>query len=82
MFEKLKQIEKLRKIQKALEEKEIEVEEKGIKMIINGAFKVLRVELNPELSIKEQEKYLTICFNKAVEKVKSEAAKSLPSALF
>ena len=74
MFEKIKQIGKIKKIQKSLGQEEIEVEKKGVQMIVNGNLKVIRIVLNPELSKEEQENALKECFNEGIEKVKASMA--------
>ncbi len=70
MFEKLKQIGKLREVQKSLEEEKIEIEKNGTQVVMNGNLKVLSVSLNPGLEREEQERILTECFNEGMEKIK------------
>ena len=79
MFEKLKQIGKLREVQKSLEEEKVETEKKGTRLVINGNIKVVDISLNPELEKDEQEKALVECFNEGVEKIKSSMAQKFQS---
>ncbi len=70
MFDKLKQIGKLREVQKSLEDEKVEIEKNGTRVVINGNLKVLSVSLNSGLEKEEQEKVLSECFNEGMEKVK------------
>jgi DNA-binding protein YbaB len=81
MFEKLKQIGKLKEIQKSLEEEKVEIKNNGTRLVINGNLKVIEVSLNPELEKEEQEKVLAECFNEGMDKVKSFMAQKFQSIL-
>ena len=81
MFEKLKQIGKLKEIQKSLEDEKVEIENNGTRLVINGNLKVIEVCLNPELEKEEQEKVLVKCFNEGMDKVKSSMAQKFQSIL-
>ncbi len=81
MFEKLKQIGKLREVQKSLEGEEVEIEKNGTRVVLNGSLKVVSVSLNPGLEKEEQEKILTECFNEGMEKIKSSMAQKFQSML-
>ena len=81
MFEKLKQIGKLKEVQKSLEGEEVEVEKNGTRVVVNGNLKVVGISLNPELEKEEQEKILKECFNEGMEKIKSSMAQKFQSML-
>jgi DNA-binding protein YbaB len=81
MFEKLKQIGKLKEMQKSLEEDKIKIEKKGLNLVINGNFKIVSLTLNPELGKEEQERILKDCFNEGIDKIKSLMAQKLQSIL-
>jgi len=72
MFEKLKQIRQLKKLGDSLSKEKTEIEKKGIKVVVNGKIEVEKIQLNPELDIKEQERILEECINEAIKKVQME----------
>jgi DNA-binding protein YbaB len=79
MFDKLKQLQKIRDLQKSLEREKIEVEKNGVKIVINGTFKIEEINLNPDLTKDEQEKTLEECFNEATVKLQQILAKKMLS---
>ncbi len=79
MFEKIKQLGKLRDLQKSLEKEEVEIEKEGVKVVMNGNLKVVEIVLNPDKNIQDQEKLLKDCFNQAIEKIKIQTASKLQS---
>ncbi len=74
MFDKLKQIQELRKIQSAAKEEKAKVEKNGVRVILNGNFEIEKINLNPELSREIQEKVLEECLNKAIKKIQLSLA--------
>jgi len=79
MFEQLKQIKKLQEIQNALKNEKIQNERNGVKIYMNGKLEVEDVELNPSLSIDDQEKAVKDCFNDTLKKVQMVVAKKMQS---
>lgn len=81
MFNKLKDLSTLKKqaneMQKQLAEEIIEVENKGVKVVMNGNQEVLSVTINIELGKEDQEKYLKETFNDAVKKVQRVMAQKM-----
>ena len=69
MFDKLKQIKQLKELRDSLSQEREEIEKEGIKVIINGKMEIEDIQLNPDLSIEEQEKILKGCINEAVKKI-------------
>lgn len=70
MLDKLKQLRELKKIQDDLGKERIEVEKRGIRVIINGKMEIEEIILNSELSKEDQEKVLRDCVNEAMNKMK------------
>ena len=70
MFERLKQIKKLREMQKSLNEQRVTVEKEGTRIVLDGNFEVIEISLNPQLSAQEQQKVLKECFNEGIKKLK------------
>jgi len=79
MFEQIKQIKKLQEIQNALKNEKIDGEKNGVKIFMNGKLEVEDVELNPALSIDDQEKAVKDCFNDTMKKVQMVVAKKMQS---
>ncbi|MDP4038411.1 MAG: YbaB/EbfC family nucleoid-associated protein [bacterium] len=85
MFDKMKTLNELRKIQKELKKVEIEVEagDGAVKLVINGEQKVQKVmidgsKVDPS-DITRLEKWLESAFNQAITKSQQEAAEKMKS---
>lgn len=77
MFDKFKDLNKLRKMQNALGEEVIEYEENGIKVILNGKMELIDIKLNPKYDIITQEKYLKKSFQGAMKQAQMQVAKKM-----
>tara|TARA_Y100000310_G_scaffold332537_1_gene408312 strand:+ start:2599 stop:2844 length:246 start_codon:yes stop_codon:yes gene_type:complete len=76
MFEKLKQIKQLKELRDSLAQETVEVEKRGIKLILNGNLEVIEISLNQELDKQDQEGLLRDCMNEAVRKVQIKMAQN------
>ena len=74
MFDKLKELKRLKDIQEAMEREAITVARQGVEITINGKFEVQEISINPKLGKKEQEIVLKQCFNEAVKKLQMNMA--------
>ncbi len=85
MFDKMKTLNELRKIQKELKKVEIEVEagDGAVKVMINGEQKVQKVSIDGSKidfsDIDRLEKWLESAFNQAITKSQQEAAERMKS---
>jgi DNA-binding protein YbaB len=77
MFDKLKQLKKLKDLQKSLGREKTDVEKDGIKVTINGNIEIESITLNPELDFSRQERVLRDCINDAVRKIQFTVAKKM-----
>jgi len=77
MFDKLKQLKKLKDLQKSLGREKTDVEKNGIKVTINGNIEIESITLNPELDFSRQERVLKDCINDAVRKIQFTVAKKM-----
>ena len=77
MFDKLKQLQKLKDIQQILKQERIEVEKDGTKIVINGGLEIELIQLNPLLDKEKQEKILKDCFNEALKKINVSIAQKV-----
>ena len=77
MFDKIKKIKKLRDLQNSLQKETAEVEQNGIRVVVNGKMEIEKIEFNPDIDIKEQEKPAKDCINQAMKKVQMIAAQKM-----
>ena len=80
MFDNLKKIAELKKMQESFKKEKIEIEKREVKVVINGNLEVEEIKLNPELSIDEQQSILKDCINEAKENMQKKLAQSLMNA--
>lgn len=74
MFDKLKQLNELRKMKNAMQAEIAESERSGVKVKINGGFTVEEISISPEAMNSELAKNLKYCFNDAVSKMQNNMA--------
>lgn len=77
MFDKLKQLGKLKELQNILGQEKAEVEKDGVKIVLTGKLEVENVLLNPSLDKEKQEKVLKECFNEAIKKINLQIAQKI-----
>jgi len=77
MFDKLKQLNQIREIQKRLEKETAEAEKEGVKVVLNGKMEIEEVVLNPDLPAEKQEALIKDCHNEAIKKIQIILAKQM-----
>ena len=82
MFEKLKQLQELKKLQDNFKKETATIENNGIAVTMNGNFEVIEVKLNPDISLEEQQNIVKACFNKAREDIQKKLAQQMMSSGF
>jgi len=80
MFDNLKKIAELKKMQDSFKKEKLTIEKRGVSVTINGNMEIEEVKLNPELEIEDQQNLIRQCFNEAKEEIQKTLAKSLMSA--
>ena len=70
MFDKIKQLAKMKTLQKSIENEEFVSEKEGIKVIIDGSFMVKSISLNSDIDKDKQENILKECLNDAFKKAR------------
>ena len=80
VFDQIKKIAELKKLQDSLKKEKVTVERNGITVEMNGEFAVEDIKLNPDLGIEKQQEALKQCLNEARQEVQKKMAKSLMSA--
>jgi len=81
MFEQLKQIKQIKKLHNAIQEEKVEIEKRGIKIVLNGRLEVEEMVLNPQLQKEEQEEILKECFNEAIKKIQMKVAQKMANMM-
>jgi DNA-binding protein YbaB len=82
MFDNLKKLAELKKMQDSFKKERATIERRGVSITINGNLEVEEIKLNPELSIDEQQKVLKEVINEAKENMQKTLAKSLMGSGF
>ena len=82
MFDNLKKMAELKKMQDSFKKETVAVEKNGIKVVMNGNFEVQEISLNASLSKEEQERNLISCLNQAKDDIQKTLAKNLMSSGF
>ena len=77
MFDKLKQLNDLKKMKGVLEKERQTIEREGVKVTVNGKMEIEEVILNPELDVEKQASLVKDCFNEAMKAIQMEAAKKM-----
>ncbi len=80
MFDNLKKLHELKKMQDEFKKEKLTFEDRGVSVTINGNFEVEEIKLNPELSLQEQQETLKHCLNKAREDIQKTLAKKMLSS--
>ena len=80
MFDKLKQLQKLKQMQNDFKKEKLTVEKRGVVVTINGNFEVEEIKLNPGLDLQDQQDVLKEALNEVRENIQKTLAKSLMSS--
>jgi len=75
MFDKIKQLAKMKSLQKDIENEKFESEKEGTKVVVDGSFKIREISLNEDLDKNKQENVLMNCLNDALNKARLAVAK-------
>jgi DNA-binding protein YbaB len=82
MFDQIKKLAELKKIQDSFKKELVVVEKNGVKVVMNGNFEVEEISLNAELGKEVQERVLVSCLNEAKDNIQKTLAKNLMSSGF
>ncbi len=77
MFDKLKKIKELKRVQSQLKSETAESEKEGVRVIVNGEMLIQEVQISPNLTKKRQEDVLTECINESIRKVQMKIAEKM-----
>jgi len=75
MFDKLKDLKKLKDLDNSLGNERIEKEKDGVKVVSNGRAEIISISLNENLNKEEQERALMDCINNVSKEAKMIMAK-------
>ena len=83
MFQKFSDLKKAKALQKTFAEEKVEMEDQGLKVVINGNMKIEEIQLDPQLKAEEQAERLKTLINRAFLGVQQKiAAKIIKEKLF
>ncbi len=86
MFNKLKQFKELadqaRNLKSALAEEKVEVENQGIRLVMDGNQKIISLTLPEHINKDELERLLPVVFNEAIAKVQRLIAAKMQAGNF
>jgi DNA-binding protein YbaB len=77
MFDKIKQLKKIKELQDSLKDEKAVTERNGMKVVANGKFEIEEIKTNPELNQEEMERILMELINEAMRKVQMAAAQKM-----
>lgn len=75
MFESFKQLKQLKELQNTIQKEEVIAEKDGVKITMNGAFEVISVSIDGEISGSALERTMKEVFNDAVKKAQQTIAR-------
>lgn len=82
IFDNLKKIAELKKLQDSFKKEKLTVEKNGVSVTMNGNFEVEEIKLNASLEASEQAEVLKKCLNEARESIQKKLAQSMMSSGF
>jgi DNA-binding protein YbaB len=82
MFDNLKKLAELKKMQDSFKKERATTEKRGVFVTLNGNLEIEEIKLNSELSIDEQQIVLKDCLNEAKESMQKKLAQSLMGSGF
>jgi DNA-binding protein YbaB len=77
MFDNVKKLYELKKLQDSFKKEKITFEDRGVSVTMNGNFEVEEIILSPELSLEEQQTVLKKCLNKVREDIQKNLAQKM-----
>jgi DNA-binding protein YbaB len=77
MFDKLKNIQELKRMQNEFKKERETVQKRGLSVTVNGNMEVESITLNPALAQRETEIVLAQCINEANKNIQKRLAKSM-----
>jgi DNA-binding protein YbaB len=79
MFDDIKKIQELKRMQDSFKAERETVQKKGISVTVNGNMEVESITLNPMLETREAEQVLRECINEASKNIQKRLAKVMMS---
>lgn len=80
MFDQLKKIAELKKLQDSFKKERMTVEKQEVSVTMNGNFEVEDIKLNVSLDVAEQAKVLKQCLNEVRESIQKKLAQQMMSS--
>lgn len=80
MFDNLKKLHELKKMQDEFKKEKLTVEKNGVSVTMNGNFEVEEIKLNQGLSIEDQQNTLKQALNEARESIQKTLGQKMMSS--
>ena len=80
MFDDIKKIQELKRIQDSFKQERETTQHKGISVTMNGNMEVENITLDPTLEVREAEETLKRCINEATKNMQKRLAKMMMSS--
>ncbi len=77
MFDELKKIQELKRLQDSFKQERETVQKKGVSVTVNGTMEVEKIVLNPTASQSENEEAVRQCINEANKNIQKRIAKAM-----
>jgi len=77
MFDNLKKLHELKKMQEEFKKEKAVVEKRGVVVEINGNLEITEIKLSAELNLAEQADVLKDCLNEAHQKMQKALAQKM-----
>lgn len=77
MFDNLKKIQELKRMQDAFKQERETVQKRGVSVTVNGNMEVLQITINPTLEQRELEEAIRQCVNDANKNMQKRLAKTM-----
>lgn len=80
MFDDIKKIQELKRMQDSMKQERETVQKKGISVTVNGNMEIENISLSPTLEQRETEEALRQCINEAMKSIQKKMAKMMSSS--
>jgi len=77
MFDKLKKLKDVARLNNILAKEKETVEDEGIRLTLNGKLEIEEIKLNPDLGVEKEEEVLKRVFNQAIKKIQLNVARKM-----
>lgn len=80
MFDQIKKLQQLKKLQEDFKKEKITIEKEGVSVEMNGNFEIENIKLSEQVELQKQQQILKDCINEAREKIQKSLAQKMMSS--